>query len=160
MTLREEMAMVSAGGFAALVLLYNRVLAPVVGSRQRGFTGAGRRMGTGVCPAGLSAGQQLSDHLLACTGGVSRLGGLLHYGHIRGRGPDLAHEAGVRCDDRRSAHWGCPDVSFFSNRFYLGQTHVGHLVGVGRTHNVHADSAVPVSRYYGAAKRVSKPRRR
>src|SRR5690625_5204491 len=78
-------------------------------------------MGTGVCPAGLSAGQQLSDHLLACTGGVSRLGGLLHYGHIRGRGPDLAHEAGVRCDDRRSAHWGCPDVSFFSTGSIWGK---------------------------------------
>ena len=76
----------------------------------------------------------------------------------RCRGPDLENETLLYGDEIRRANWCRADIYRPVYRRYLGQAHLGNLLGLGCAHHLHVNSAVFVSRRDGPAVRLSQHR--
>ena len=121
------------------LLLHQRPLHPVADGDRRGVDRCRLGLGTGVCAAGLPAGQQLPDHFHPCALRQYRHERLSGPGHVRG------HQPGVEGEDRRDGgaghrFAGCLVLfSGLAHRRGLGQADLGYLLGLGRAPDLHAD---------------------
>src|SRR5205807_2756410 len=83
------------------------------------------------------------------------------HGVLGGAGARVQHPAFGHDGERGRPHRGAVYLSRALDRFSLGKTHLGHLVGVGRAADFGADSALSLFRLHGSpgGDRRSSPRR-